>query len=158
VLHGLWPQYERGWPERCSTDEPRDVSEANMAAALKLSPSRQLVQHEWEKHGTCAGLSQDDYFAAATLAVESVNVPKTYRAPAQPMVTTPNAVRRAFLDANRSIPNDGLSATCSRNQLAEVWVCLDKNLTPRSCSAEVRRKHCGAREVRMLSVRGDWPR
>jgi ribonuclease T2 len=158
VLHGLWPQHERGWPEFCPADAAREVSDANMTAALKLSPSRQLVQHEWEKHGTCAGLSQDDYFAAAALAVESVAVPKAYRAPAQPLVTTPNAVRRAFLDANRDIPDDGLSATCTRNQLAEVWVCLDKNLAPRSCSAEVRRKHCGAREVRMLSVRGDWPR
>ena len=158
VLHGLWPQYERGWPERCSTEEPREVSDANMATALKLSPSRQLVQHEWEKHGTCAGLSQDDYFAAAALGIESVNVPKAYKLPAQPLVTTPNAVKRAFLDANRGIPDDGLSATCSRNQLAEVWVCLDKALHPRSCSAEVRKKHCGGREVRMLSVRGDWPR
>jgi len=158
VLHGLWPQHERGWPEFCPTDAARDVSEANMRAALKLSPSHDLVQHEWEKHGTCAGLSQGDYFAAAALAVESVNVPKAYRAPVRPLVTTPNAVRRAFLDANHGIPDDGLSATCSRNQLAEVWVCLDKNLAPRSCSAEVRRKHCGAREVRMLSVRGDWPR
>jgi ribonuclease T2 len=158
VLHGLWPQYERGWPERCSTEEPRSVSDSNMAAALKLSPSRQLVQHEWEKHGTCAGLTQEDYFAAAALAVESVAVPKAYRSPAQPLVVTPNAVKRAFLDANRGVPDDGLSATCSRNQLAEVWVCLDKNLNPRSCSAEVRRKHCGARQVRMLSVRGDWPR
>ncbi|MFM9865655.1 MAG: ribonuclease T2 family protein [Micropepsaceae bacterium] len=157
VLHGLWPQHERGYPEFCAASE-RAVSDANMTAALKLSPSRQLVQHEWEKHGTCAGLSQDDYFAAAALAVESVSVPKAYRSPAQPLVTTPNAVRRAFLDANRAIPDDGLSATCGRNQLAEVWVCLDKNLAPRSCSAEVRRKHCGTREVRMLSVRGDWPR
>ncbi len=157
VLHGLWPQHERGYPESCSSAE-REVSDANMAAALKLSPSRQLVQHEWEKHGTCAGLSQDDYFVSETLAIESVVVPKAYKAPAQPLVTTPNAVKRAFLDANPSIPDDGLSATCSRNQLAEVWVCLDKNLAPRSCSAEVRKKHCGAREVRMLSVRGDWPR
>lgn len=157
VLHGLWPQHERGYPQDCSTSE-REVSDANMQAALKLSPSRQLVRHEWEKHGTCAGLSQDDYFAAAALAVDSVKVPKAYRSPAQPLVTTPNEVKRAFLDANRSIPNDGLSATCSRNELAEVWVCLDKDLAPRTCSPEVRRKHCGARQVRMLSVRGDWPR
>ena len=157
VLHGLWPQHERGYPEFCSASE-RSVSDANMTAALKLSPSRQLVQHEWEKHGVCAGLAQDDYFAAAALAVESVKVPKAYRALVQPLVTTPNAVRRAFLDANTGIPDDGLSATCTRNQLAEVWVCLDKNLQPRSCSAEVRKKHCGGRDVRMLSVRGDWPR
>lgn len=158
VLHGLWPQHERGWPQYCETDEPRNVSARNMAAALKISPSEKLVQHEWEKHGTCAGLSQDDYFAAATLAVESVKVPKAYKQPARPLVTTPNDVKRAFLDANPGLKSDGLSATCSRNHLAEIWVCLDKELGPRSCSAEVRRKHCGGREVRMLSVRGDWPR
>lgn len=158
VLHGLWPQHERGWPQYCETDEPRAVSARNMAAALKISPSEKLVQHEWEKHGTCAGLSQDDYFAAATLAVEAVKVPKAYKQPARPIVTTPNDVKRAFLDANPALASDGLSATCSRNHLAEIWVCLDKELAPRSCSAEVRCKHCGGREVRMLSVRGDWPR
>lgn len=158
VLHGLWPQYERGWPQNCKTDEARTVADAVMDEALKISPSEVLVQHEWEKHGTCSGLSQADYFAAAALAVESVNVPKAYKQPARPIVTTPNDVKRAFLDANKSIAKDGLSATCSRNELAEIWVCLDKDLRPRACSNEVRKKHCGGREVRMLAVRGDWPR
>lgn len=158
VLHGLWPQNERGWPEYCETSEARRVSASNMREALKLSPSEKLVQHEWEKHGTCAGLSQDDYFAAAALAVDSIKVPAVYRSPAKPLVTTADEVRRQFLQANRGFPNDGISATCSRNELAEVWVCLDKGLKPRSCSAEVRRKHCGGRQVRMQSVRGDWPR
>src|SRR5262249_37690905 len=62
VLHGLWPQFERGYPQACDSDEPREVSDANMERALKVSPSEKLVQHEWEKHGTCAGLAQDDYF------------------------------------------------------------------------------------------------
>lgn len=158
VLHGLWPQNERGWPEYCESAEPHRVSASNMRAALKLSPSTSLVQHEWEKHGVCSGLSQDDYFAAAALAVDSVKVPAVYRAPARPLVTTADEVRRQFLQANRGFPNDGISATCNRNELGEVWVCLDKGLQPRSCSAEVRRKHCGGRQVRMLSVRGDWPR
>ena len=157
VLHGLWPQNERGWPEHCDSQE-RQVSASNMRAALKLSPSEKLVEHEWEKHGTCAGLSQDDYFAAAALAVDSVKVPAPFQAPAKPLVTTADEVRRQFLQANRGFPNDGISATCNRNELSEVWVCLDKGLQPRSCSAEVRRKHCGGRQVRMLSVRGDWPR
>jgi ribonuclease T2 len=158
VLHGLWPQYERGYPQNCDSDAPRNVADAVMNEALKISPSEQLVQHEWEKHGTCSGLSQEDYFAAATLAVESVKVPRTYHMPQRPLLTTPNDVKRSFLDANKSIPKDGLAATCSRNELAEVWVCLNKDLAPRACSNDVRKKHCGARQVRMLAVRGDWPR
>ena len=157
VLHGLWPQYERGYPQSCRTDQPR-VSDAVMDQALKLSPSADLVRHEWTKHGTCSGLAQADYFAAAALAVDAVKVPKTYVAPARPLVTTPDDVKRAFLAANSSIPKDGLSATCSRNELAEIWVCLNKDLAPRACSNDVRKKHCGARPVRMLAVRGDWPR
>lgn len=158
VMHGLWPQNERGYPQSCASDQPRVVSSMVMRDALKLSPSEQLIQHEWEKHGTCSGLSQEDYFATAALAAEAIKVPQVYRAPQRPIVTTPNNVRRAFLDANRAIPQDGLSATCSRNELAEVWVCLDKGLHPRACSNDVRKRHCGGREVRMLAVRGDWPR
>jgi ribonuclease T2 len=158
VLHGLWPQYERGYPQNCDSDAPRTVAEDVIDDALKLSPSAELVQHEWQKHGTCSGLTQEDYFAAAALAVEAVKVPRSYQAPQRPLVTTPNAVKRAFLDANTAFPKDGLSATCSRHDLAEIWVCLDKGLRPRACSNDVRKRHCGSREVRMLAVRGDWPR
>jgi ribonuclease T2 len=158
VLHGLWPQHERGYPQNCSSGRSSPVSDLVMTQALKLTPSRELVEHEWSKHGTCSGLSEEDYFATAALAVETVTVPSVYHALQRPVVTTPNDVRRAFLDANRLIPKDGLSATCSRNKLAEVWVCLDKGLRPRACSNDVRKRHCGGREVRMLAVRGDWPR
>ncbi len=129
-----------------------------MREALALSPSEKLVQHEWEKHGTCSGLTQEDYFAAAELAVESLRVPKAYKQPAQPLVTTANAVRRAFLDANPGLSASDILVTCRRNEIGEVRVCLDKELRPRACSRQVIRSHCGSREARMLDVRGNWPR
>jgi len=158
VLHGLWPQHEKGWPEFCQTNAPRRLKDSVMREALALSPSEKLLQHEWEKHGTCSGLSQEDYFAAAKLAVESLRVPKAYKQPAQPLVTTANAVRRAFLDANPMLSASDILVTCRRNEIGEVRVCLDKELRPRACSREVIRSHCGSREARMLDVRGNWPR
>ena len=158
ILHGLWPQHEKGWPEYCDTRAPRRLKDSVMREALALSPSEKLVQHEWEKHGTCSGLSQEDYFAAAELAVESLRVPKAYKQPAQPLVTTANAVRRAFLDANPGLSASDILVTCRRNEIGEVRVCLDKELRPRACSREVARSHCGSREARMLDVRGNWPR
>jgi ribonuclease T2 len=158
ILHGLWPQYEKGWPEFCDTSAPRRLKDSVMREALSLSPSEKLVQHEWEKHGTCSGLSQEDYFAAAELAVESLRVPKAYKQPAQPLVTTANAVRRAFLDANPGLSATDILVTCRRNEIGEVRVCLDKELRPRACSRQVIRSHCGSREARMLDVRGNWPR
>jgi ribonuclease T2 len=158
ILHGLWPQHEKGWPEYCDTSAPRRLKDSVMREALALSPSEKLVQHEWEKHGTCSGLSQEDYFAAAELAVESLRVPKAYKQPAQPLVTTANAVRRAFLDANPGLSASDILVTCRRNEIGEVRVCLDKELRPRACSREVTKGHCGSREARMLDVRGNWPR
>ena len=60
VLHGLWPQYERGYPESCSTEKlPRQVLDRFSA----LFPSQWLAEHEWKKHGTCSGLDPAGYFA-----------------------------------------------------------------------------------------------
>jgi ribonuclease T2 len=158
VLHGLWPQYERGYPQDCPTDEPRSVEGELLQQMLEISPSAQLVEHEWRKHGACAGLSQTDYFAAAARAFRSISVPAAFRSPARVVTTTPDDVRVAFLGANPSLSRDGVSATCRRNDLAEVWLCLDKALAPRACSKDVRDRHCRARAVRVRAVRGDWPR
>jgi ribonuclease T2 len=158
VLHGLWPQHERGYPQDCPTDEPRSVDDGPMQQMLEISPSAQLVEHEWRKHGTCAGLSQADYFATAERAFRSVSIPAAYRSPAQVETTTPDDVRAAFLSANPSLMRDAVAATCRRNDLAEVWLCFDKTLSPRACSKDVRDRHCGRREVRVRAVRGDWPR
>lgn len=159
VLHGLWPQYERGYPQNCSSDEPHKVAESIMARVMAISPSEDLVQHEWEKHGTCSGLSQDDYFDSAERAFSSVVIPERYKRPQQAMTTTPDDVRDAFLSANPKLRRDAVAATCSRNEFAELWVCLDKSsFLPRTCSRDVAKRHCGGREVRMRAVRGDWPR
>jgi ribonuclease T2 len=158
VLHGLWPQNERGYPQDCASNEPRDVSDDLMKRMLEVSPSRDLVQHEWQKHGTCSGLSQSDFVSSAVTAFRSIQVPPVFTAPARPIMTTPDEVRRLFVAANNGLEAEDVAATCSRNELAELWVCLDRQFRPRACSAEVQRRHCGSRRVRMLAVRGDWPR
>jgi ribonuclease T2 len=158
VLHGLWPQNERGWPAFCASDAPVRVKPAVMQAALELSPSEKLVQHEWAKHGTCSGLSQEDYFAAAARAVGQVQIPPALKSPERPLTTTPDEVRAAFLAANPELSRSDLAVTCRRNLVGEVRVCLDRDLRPRRCSAEVIDDHCGGRRVRMLDVRGHWLR
>jgi len=52
VLHGLWPDGEgKSWPQWCAPADilPRKV----IAAHYWATPSPQLMQHEWAKHGTC---------------------------------------------------------------------------------------------------------
>jgi ribonuclease T2 len=155
VLHGLWPQFERGYPQDCPSDEPRIVSDALMTEMLAYTPSERLVQHEWEKHGACSGLSQRAYFAAATNAFRSIAIPAPYRVPTRALETTADEVRAAFVRANARLATETLSATCRGEELKEVWVCLDRDLSPRACANEVRKRHCGGRRLRMRAVRGD---
>ena len=158
VLHGLWPQYERGYPENCASSEPRDVPDDVVSEVMKIAPSPKLVQHEWEKHGTCTGLSQIEYFASAAKALQSVKVPKDLRQPQDVVRITADELRDAFLAENSSLEKKDILVTCRRNDIGEVRVCLDKELHPRACSAETLKSHCGRRQARMLAVRGNWPR
>lgn len=153
VVHGLWPQYVQGWPTYCATEAPRRVGAAVMEAALKVSPSRKLVQHQWEKHGTCSGLEQGVYFRAAARAAGGVRTPEAFVKPTRPVVTSADAVRKEFLRVNSWLDASGVVVTCRRKQIGEVRVCLDKDLRARACSEQVRRSHCGSREARMLGVK-----
>lgn len=158
VLHGLWPQHERGYPEFCLSGEPKRVSDAVMRTMLEVSPSRELVQHEWQKHGACAGLSQADYAAAAVTAFKAIDIPEDYEQPATELRVTPNDVRGAFLSANPQLHDKSVTTICRGGDLSEVWVCLAKDLTPRACATDVAKRDCTRRSLRMRAVRGDWSR
>ncbi len=72
VVHGLWPQFERGYPENCATDEP-DVSNATLRTLYDLTPSAGLIRYEWRKHGSCSGLAQADYFSVLRAARDRIS-------------------------------------------------------------------------------------
>src|SRR5690606_33078804 len=54
VVHGLWPQFEKGWPEFCDSREPKRVPEALLRDNLDIMPSGSLIGHQWRKHGSCS--------------------------------------------------------------------------------------------------------
>src|SRR5215208_1658876 len=80
VVHGLWPQYSRGWPAYCPAQE-RWIPEKIISAMLPLMPSKRLVIHEWRKHGTCSGLSVGDYFGLVQRLFAKLTIPERYRSP-----------------------------------------------------------------------------
>lgn len=158
VLHGLWPQHARGYPEFCLSGEPKRMNDAVMRKMLEVSPSESLVQHEWQKHGMCAGLSQADYATAAVTAFKAIDIPEEYEQPTTDQKVSPEDVREAFLSANRQLDDKSVTTICRGGDLSEVWVCLDKELTPRRCMPDVAKRDCSRRSVRMRAVRGDWSR
>jgi ribonuclease T2 len=69
VVHGLWPQYERGFPEYCQRPSPR-LDRNIMTSMLDLMPAPGLIFNEWDKHGTCSGLGARAYFESVRKAAQ----------------------------------------------------------------------------------------
>ena len=152
VVHGLWPQFERGYPQQCATDE-REVPGQTLSELYDIMPSAGLIRHEWQKHGSCSGLSQSDYFDVLRAAREKVVVPAEFRRLDDYRTLSPADAEAAFLDVNPGLPPDGVAVTCDRRYLREVRVCMTKKLAFRACD-EVDRRSCRAQKVVMPPVRG----
>ena len=72
TVHGLWPQYEHGFPSDC--DGPRAPSRTALGSPDGVYPDEGLARFEWRKHGPCSGLRAPDYFAAARQARDAVAI------------------------------------------------------------------------------------
>lgn len=145
VVHGLWPQHAAGgYPAQCATPGP--VPSPVVEAVLPIMPSRKLVEHEWRKHGTCAGGGAEDYFATTRKAYERIRIPVFLERPARPLTLAPDEVERMFVAANPGLSPDAVALTCRGRFAGEVRVCLDKALNFRACGRDVRDR-CGDRVV-----------
>jgi ribonuclease T2 len=151
VLHGLWPQKSAGgYPEDCQASSP--PSQAAVQKALAFMPSEKLIRHEWTKHGTCSGLSGDEYLVLADRAFASLRLPKDFQAPEASRKLSAEQILGEFLSANPGLNNDALTLRCSGNELEEVRVCVDKQLKPMACGKGVRTQ-CGRDTVLVRAVR-----
>ena len=151
VLHGLWPQFEAGWPSYCRSAS-RDPSRAQTAAMADIMGSDGAAWHQWKKHGRCSGLSSADYFATARQAYESIAIPVLFQELAQDMRLSGAAVETAFLAANPGLSREMVTVTCDGGRIDEVRICLTRDLRPRACGADVSRD-CRKRDVLMERVR-----
>lgn len=139
VVHGLWPQYARGYPDYCQAPAPY-VPEDVITSVADLMPSKGLVLHEWRKHGTCTGLSPEGYFELVRKARARVSVPSAFEG-APPPSLTGTQIEDAFLEANPGLKGDMIALDCDDGRLAEVRICLSRSLDFIACP-EVNRRGC----------------
>ncbi|MBL7979594.1 MAG: hypothetical protein JNN12_14745 [Bacteroidetes Order II. Incertae sedis bacterium] len=155
VLHGLWPQNTKGWPQNCTQEALKDRT---LALFPDLFPSEKLARHEWKKHGTCSGLSQQGYLNLSKKLKDGLRIPAAYQRPSQPFRTTTDALKQAFVRENTTLKADGLAPICSGGGrfFQELRVCFNKNGFPTGCSDEVLRvskRSCGQPDFLVRSVR-----
>jgi ribonuclease T2 len=146
VVHGLWPQMERGPPVFCRSRE-RWVPEEQIAEMLPIMPSKQLVIHEWRKHGTCSGLSMEEYFDLTERLFDRVNIPARYLSPRVPISITPSHLVSDFVKSNRGLSAEMLEVVCSsrarQSTLKELRLCFSTAGEFTQCTGKAR-AHCRA--------------
>jgi ribonuclease T2 len=152
VVHGLWPQYERGFPEYCQHPAPR-LPRNIMTSMLDLMPAPGLIFNEWDKHGTCSGLGERAYFETIRKARAAVKIPEEFLQLSEPRTVAPAEVEDAFVKANPGLSNSAISVTCDSKRLNEVRICMSKDLQFRTCD-EIDRHACRRDQVLMPPVRG----
>lgn len=138
VVHGLWPQYERGWPDWCGTTEA-DPSRRESRGMEDVMPSADMAWYQWQKHGRCSGLSGPDYYRAIRRAAEAVEIPPVLRMLPRDVRLEAPVIEDAFIDVNPALTRDGITVTCDDGRLDEVRICLTRDLEPRDCAPDVRR-------------------
>ncbi len=153
VLHGLWPQRAKGWPEFCDTGGRPWVPQRTIDDMLDIMPSRQLIIHEYKKHGTCSGLSAERYFDTARKLYTSIKIPERYQLPQRPLRLSPGEVVSDFLAANPGLKPEMISIACD-DRLQELRICFGRDLRPSRCgSNETARKLCSRDAVTLPPVR-----
>jgi ribonuclease T2 len=152
VVHGLWPQYERGYPEYCERPAPR-LDRNIMTSMLDLMPAPRLIYNEWDKHGTCSGLSEQAYFEMIRKARAVVKIPPEFQKLSEPKAVAPAEVEAAFIKVNPGLSPSGIAVTCNRTRLSEVRICMSKDLHFRACE-EIDSHACRRDQVTMPPVRG----
>ncbi|MBY0423207.1 MAG: ribonuclease T2 [Parvularculaceae bacterium] len=157
VLHGLWPQYARGWPERCQTANGGFVPRAVADRMRDIMPNAQLVFHEYRRHGTCSGLAPDAYFDLSRKLFEKVTIPPAFRSVVGDRMTiAPAALEAAFIAANPGLSADGIAVSCggTGDRLKDVRICFNKSGAFRRCGEnENQARLCRAARVFVPPVR-----
>jgi ribonuclease T2 len=152
VVHGLWPQYENGFPEFCQVPAPR-LDRNIVGSMLDIMPAPRLVYHEWDRHGTCSGLSARAFFDTVRKARAVVKIPPEYLDVKASLTVTPDDVEQAFVKANPGLSRAAIAIGCDNRRLREVRICLSKELRFRECS-EIDQRACRREQLVVPPVRG----
>ncbi|PXA83319.1 ribonuclease T [Nostoc sp. 3335mG] len=135
ILHGLWPDGDgpNRWPQYC---HPVSIlTDDQLQAGIGETPSTQLLQHEWAKHGSCMTSDPVAYFRMEDGIYNDIHAPDMANL-AHRRGMTAGQFQSAFAAANPGMRADMMRLNLNKNGwLEEVWICLGLDRKPRTCPA-----------------------
>lgn len=158
TLHGLWPNKAscdinygscqayskpapdtvKGQPKFCQEYPMLDNLSDNVRKALgQVMPSAKygscLQRHEWWKHGTCSGLSQDDYYTQAIDLTKQINASdfvSQFVAKNVGQKVTRDDFKTAFENSFGNGSFNKVRLSCKGGLLTELQIVLPEELKP----------------------------
>ncbi|WP_417270917.1 ribonuclease T2 family protein [Celeribacter sp.] len=135
VLHGLWPQYEDGWPSYCHSPV-RDPSRSQTAAMEDIMGTTGAAWYQWKKHGRCSGLEAQEYLDLSRAAYEKIKRPSAFMKLPHDIKVPASVIEEAFMNVNEGLDANEITVTCKDYRIQEVRVCMTPDLEPRKCGSD----------------------
>lgn len=140
VVHGLWPESGRSWPQWCNA--AREPLPREVATNMCLTPSAALLARQWAKHGACMTKRPATYFKVTRILWQGLRLPDLDRVSREKDLTA-GTIRTRFTDANPDWPREAVGVHLNaRGWLEELHLCYDKRFMPAACD----RRRFGARD------------
>ena len=151
VVHGLWPQFESGYPTECPSDE-KALPKTTLEAASHIFPDIRLADHEWKRHGSCTARAPAEYLADIATARQHIAIPALFKQPKSELSLAPPDIEKAFMAANPGLEPAMISVACPKAELQEVRICFTKDLKGFRACPELEGGSCRAASVKVLPV------
>ncbi|MBN8938012.1 MAG: ribonuclease T2 [Rhizobiales bacterium] len=152
VVHGLWPQFTRGFPEYCQVPAP-ELDRRVVNGMLDIMPAPGLVRQQWAKHGTCSGArSAGAYFETVRQARAKIRIPQEFENLSEIKMVSPDEVEDAFVRVNPGLARDMISVQCDAQRLREVRICIGRDMNFTACE-EAERRACRRDRLALPPVR-----
>jgi ribonuclease T2 len=127
MVQGFWPEHEDGRKLRnCSKDSP-DLSPVQERVLEKVMPDDPVRVREWQRHGSCTGMSAREYFRALMASANRLRLPQLISKEGRDQVVERNQLVAEIMKINAGLPEKGIYLRCSQDganpTLTELRVC-----------------------------------
>jgi len=140
VVHGLWGQgntdnYKKH-PRNCVDAPPIDIN--TLRKHLCIMPSVELMQKEWEKHGTCDFKTPEKYLDEVQDLYSALKLPS--REYLIMYEKSPKKIKEYIIKHNKAkgLTRSAIKVISKKGIVTEVHICYDKKFNYTSCR---KRKH-----------------
>ncbi|UOR16093.1 ribonuclease T2 family protein [Qipengyuania aquimaris] len=145
IVHGLWPDSERSWPQWCGG---RQLRESDVRPNLCISPDARLLARQWAKHGSCMTRRPATYFKVTRILYGGLQWPDFVRISREDDLTV-GTIRKRFADANPGWFPEAVGVVLDRRGwLEELRLCYDERFMPEACD----RQRYGAQDGKAVKI------